>query len=101
VKIKSFIWKTIPLNQKEIPDLVSKPLRTTMYSSRLVNGRTRGKLECVRVSMCIFYVDVYERECVVSECERVNEVDLHISIHISARSTSIYTYGVCEWKGYV
>jgi len=49
-----------------------------MYSSRRVNGRTREKLECVRVSMCVCYVDMWEIECVVSECERANEADLHI-----------------------
>jgi len=68
-----------------------------MYSYRRVKGRTREKLECVRVSMCQCYVDMCERMWVVSECERerVNEVDLHIYIHIRARSTSMYTYGVC------
>jgi len=44
--------------------------------------------------VCICYADVCERVCVVSECERVNEVDLHVYIHIRARSTSIYPDGV-------
>jgi len=57
---------------------VSKPLRTPMYSIRRHNGRTREKLECVRVSMCICYADVCKIVCVVSECERVNQADLHI-----------------------
>jgi len=60
------------------PSLVSKPLKTPMDSSGRVDGRIGQKNECVRLSMCICYVDVYERECVVSECERVNEVDLYV-----------------------
>jgi len=43
-----------------------------MYLSRSVNGLTQEKLECVRVSMCICYEDMCERECVVRECEQVN-----------------------------
>ena len=49
-------------------------------------------MDCVRVSMCVRYVDVRLSKCVVSECERVNEVDLHMYIHVRVRSTSIHTY---------
>jgi len=74
-----------------------------MYSSRRVNGRTRKKLECVCVSMCVCSVDVCERNCVVSECERVNVVDLHICIYIFELDLHQYIVMVCvsQWKGYV
>ena len=49
-----------------------KTLRTPVYPSRPVNGRIQEKLECVGLSMCMCYVDMFDRECVVRECERVN-----------------------------
>ena len=47
-----------------------------------------------REYVCICYADVCERVCVVSECERVNEVDLHVYIQFRARFTSMYPDGV-------
>jgi len=53
--------------------------------------------------MCVCSVDVCERNCVVSECERVNVVDLHICIYIFELDLHQYIVMVCvsQWKGYV
>ena len=46
--VESQVKKTVLLYQKKFDRLVSKTLRTLMYSCRRVNGLTRQKLECVQ-----------------------------------------------------